>query len=52
MSHVSARDEVMQLLTELRLPLDERGRKRAAARAEWQEQMTRPLEVHELLAEA
>ena len=52
MSHVSAREEVMQLLAVLRLPLDERGRKRAAARAEWLEEMTKPLEVHDLLAEA
>ena len=52
MSHVSAREEVMQLLTVLRLPLDERGRKRAAARAEWLEEMTKPLEMHDLLAEA
>ena len=30
MSHVTARDEVMQLLGQLKLPLDERGQKRAA----------------------
>jgi len=52
MSHVSAREEVMQLLTVLRLPLNERGRRRAAARAEWAQQTAKPLEVHELLAEA
>jgi chromosome partitioning protein len=52
MSHVSARDEVMQLLTVLRLPLNERGRRRAAARAEWREQQSRPLEMHDLVAEA
>jgi chromosome partitioning protein len=52
MSHVSAREEVMQLLAMLRLPLNERGRKRAAARAEWQAEITKPLEVHDLLAEA
>jgi chromosome partitioning protein len=52
MSHVSAREEVMQLLSVLRLPLNERGRRRAAARAEWQAQMTKPLDVHDLLAEA
>jgi len=52
MSHVSAREEVMQLLSVLRLPLNERGRRRAAARAEWQEGMSKPLEVHDLLAEA
>jgi chromosome partitioning protein len=52
MSHVSAREEVMQLLNVLRLPLDDRGRKRAAARAEWLSEMTKPLETHDLLAEA
>jgi chromosome partitioning protein len=52
MSHVSAREEVMQLLAALRLPLNERGRKRAAARAEWQAEMTKPLQMHDLLAEA
>jgi chromosome partitioning protein len=52
MSHVSAREEVMQLLTLLRLPLDEKGRRRAAARAEWLEGAAKPLEVHDLLAEA
>jgi chromosome partitioning protein len=51
MSHVSAREEVMQLLSVLRLPLNERGRKRAAARAEWLDQVSKPLEMHDLLAE-
>jgi chromosome partitioning protein len=50
MSHVTAREEVMQLLGQLRLPLDERGQKRAAARAEWRTASTQPLEVHDLLA--
>lgn len=47
MSHVSARDEVMALLAILKLPIDERGRKRAAARAEWLTEMTKPLETHD-----
>ncbi|OQW58246.1 MAG: ATPase [Proteobacteria bacterium SG_bin9] len=34
MAHVTAREEVTSLLRQLRLPLDERGRRRAAARAE------------------
>jgi chromosome partitioning protein len=50
MSHVAAREEVMQLLTELKLPLDERGRQRAAARAEWRLAARQPLEVPDLLA--
>ena len=49
MSHVTAREEVMQLLGQLKLPLDERGQKRAAARAEWRSVATEPLEVHDLL---
>ena len=49
MSHVTAREEVMKLLGELKLPLDERGQKRAAARAEWRSVATQPLEVHDLL---
>jgi chromosome partitioning protein len=51
MSHVSAREEVMQLLAALRLPLDERGRKRAAARAVWLEEVSKPLDLHDVLAE-
>ncbi|HZS63246.1 MAG TPA: division plane positioning ATPase MipZ [Xanthobacteraceae bacterium] len=50
MSHVTAREEVTQLLAALRLPLDERGKKRAAARAEWRSVALQPLEVHDLLA--
>jgi chromosome partitioning protein len=49
MSHVTAREEVMQLLGQLKLPLDERGQKRAAARAEWRSVAAEPLEVHDLL---
>ena len=49
MSHVTARQEVQTLLTALRLPLDERGQRRAAARAEWHSVATQPLEVHDLL---
>lgn len=49
MSHVTAREEVMQLLGQLKLPLDERGQKRAAARAEWRSVSAQPLEVHDLL---
>jgi chromosome partitioning protein len=51
MSHVTAREEVMQLLASLKLPLDERGRRRAAAQAEWRATAGQPLEVHEWLAD-
>src|SRR5437588_1247426 len=51
MSHVTAREEVMQLLAALKLPMDERGRRRAEARKEWCSAATQPLEVHEMLAD-
>jgi chromosome partitioning protein len=35
LAHVTARQEVERLIGELKLPIDERGRRRAAARAEW-----------------
>lgn len=49
MGHVTAREEVVELLRKLKLPLDERGRRRAANRAEWFAQVDRPLEVHDIL---
>ena len=50
-SHVTARDEVEVLIDALRLPIDERGRRRAAARAEWIAAAGKPLETHDLLAD-
>lgn len=50
MSHVTAREEVLALLRELRLPLDERGRRRAAARAEWFAQVDRPLDLPDIFS--
>jgi chromosome partitioning protein len=49
MSHVTAREEVQALLRALMLPIDEKGRRRAAARAEWFNSAHKPLEVHDLL---
>jgi chromosome partitioning protein len=49
LGHVTAREEVMGLLRQLNLPLDERGRRRAANRAEWFAQVDKPLEVHDIL---
>jgi chromosome partitioning protein len=49
MSHVTAREEVMQLLAHLKLPLNERGQQRAAALAEWHSVSTQPLDLHDLL---
>ena len=50
MSHVTARQEVENLLAALKLPFDERGLKRAAARAEWFAAADQPLELHDILA--
>jgi chromosome partitioning protein len=49
LGHLTAREEVTSLLRQLRLPLDERGRRRAANRAEWFSQVDKPLEVHDIL---
>jgi chromosome partitioning protein len=50
LSHVTARQEVENLLKTLRLPVDERGVKRAAARAEWFATADQPLELHDIIA--
>jgi chromosome partitioning protein len=47
LAHVTA--EVMNLLAALKLPLDARGQRRAAARAEWFAALEQPLETHDLL---
>jgi chromosome partitioning protein len=50
LSHLSAREEVIALLNALRLPLSESGKRRAAARAEWQSVMDQPLQVHDIIS--
>ncbi len=50
-SHVIARQEVRALIDALKLPMDDRGRRRAAARAEWAASAGKPLDTHELLAD-
>src|SRR5215472_12682844 len=35
LSHMTARQEMLAVLEALKLPIDEKGRRRAAARAEW-----------------
>jgi chromosome partitioning protein len=50
-SHVAARQEVTGLVEMIKLPLDERGRERAAAQAEWIKARSEPLEVHDIIAE-
>jgi chromosome partitioning protein len=49
-SHAIARDEIKGLIELLKLPVDERGKRRAAARAEWAATEGKPLDTHELLA--
>jgi chromosome partitioning protein len=49
LGHVTAREEVTSLLRQLKLPLDERGRRRASNRAEWFNQVDKELEVHDIL---
>jgi chromosome partitioning protein len=50
-SHVTARQEVRALLDSLKLPIDERGRRRAAARAEWIAALDKPLDFHDIVGE-
>ncbi|MDR3464408.1 MAG: division plane positioning ATPase MipZ [Xanthobacteraceae bacterium] len=50
MGHVTAREEVIGLLRQLKLPLDERGRRRALARAEWFAQVDKPLELDDIIS--
>jgi chromosome partitioning protein len=49
LAHVTARQEVMSLIEALKLPLDERGQRRAAARAVWFSQQDKPLEFSDIL---
>ena len=49
LAHVTAREEVMGLISALKLPLDERGQRRAAARAEWFSAQDQPLELHDIV---
>jgi len=51
LAHVTARQEVRELVGSLKLPIDDRGRRRAAARAEWLAAVDTPLDVHDILAE-
>jgi chromosome partitioning protein len=47
---IAAREEVTRLLSQLKLPLDERGRRRATNRAAWFDQVSKPLQTDELFA--
>jgi chromosome partitioning protein len=49
LSHHAARQEVRLLIDTLKLPIDEKGRRRAAARAEWAASQDRPLDTDDLI---
>ena len=51
LSHLTARQEVRALIDALKLPIDEKGRRRAAARAEWVASQHRPLDTDDLIAD-
>jgi chromosome partitioning protein len=51
LSHLTARQEVEGLLAAMKLPLDERGMRRAAARAEWFASVDNPLDLHDIIAQ-
>jgi chromosome partitioning protein len=48
-SRTIASEEVQALLAALRLPMDDKGRRRAAVRSEWFASRTKPLETHDIL---
>jgi chromosome partitioning protein len=49
--HVTARQEVQSLIEVMKLPIDDRGRRRAAARAEWIATLDKPLDLHDIVAD-
>jgi chromosome partitioning protein len=48
-AHLSVQQEVLRLIDDLKLPLNESGRRRAAARQEWFAAQGSPLEVHDFI---
>jgi chromosome partitioning protein len=48
LGHVRAREEITSLLRQLKLPINARGRRRAANRTEWFRQVDKPLEFHDI----
>jgi len=51
LAHLTTRQEVQRLIEQLKLPIDERGRRRAAARAEWLAAQERPLDTDDVIAD-
>ena len=50
-SHLSARQEVRKLIRSLRLPVDDKGRKRAEARVTWLERSNKPVDMPDIFAD-
>jgi chromosome partitioning protein len=50
-AYASAHQEVRLLIEAMRLPIDDRGRRRAAARAEWIATLDKPLDLHDIVAD-
>jgi chromosome partitioning protein len=50
LSHLAARQEIRQLISTLRLPVDELNRKRAETRQAWLESSSRPLKMPNIFA--
>ena len=51
LSHLAARQEIRQLLSTLRLPIDDRGKKRAAARRVWFKTEHKPVAMPDIFAD-
>jgi chromosome partitioning protein len=51
LSHLAARREIRELMQVLRLPIDERGRRRAEARRVWAENADQPMETLDILVD-
>ncbi len=51
LSHLSARQEIRQLISVLRLPIDDAGRRRAQARKTWLENADKPMPAMSIFAE-
>lgn len=51
MSHIAARNEVRSLINVMRLPIDERGRKRAETRQKWVSQERPEIKVPDIFAD-
>jgi chromosome partitioning protein len=49
--HVAAQHEMRDLITQLKLPINELGRRRAAIRAKWAASAAAPLETSDILAD-